>query len=345
MKRARSSEPSSSAFPRATLCLDDVAADKFYRTEFLKDFDLPLNLDYPYRVFVLRCQQARILTAGFAFYVGIIDKDGVREHLEKYFYCLPESARFTRANKPLGVELLWPAQFRAAEAYLFAFVLGKLSEDAVLQHGRLGGWTQTHVAPLPVATFNSLQRDWRMVHDRCLDCGLAGHFAGSRLCVLAQQGAKSKAAPSSSSSSAASAPPLAKPASVAVPAKAIALAPAANVAEPAPAPKAVPLAPADDLDGMVDNWITRKGLCDNDGWIPMKAVLKALEEPWKNPRRYLQADSDVPTKVWTLGGNVPTEDTDFKQGATTRGGLGPLLVRTTFLKNVVKARYRSKLSL
>ena len=52
--------------------------------------------------------------------------------------------------------------------------------------------------------FTSFSISVYMVHDRCLDCGLAGHFAGSHLCVQAQQGVRAKAAASSSSSSAAS---------------------------------------------------------------------------------------------------------------------------------------------
>jgi len=120
----------------------------------LKDFDLPKSQGLPYRVFVLRCQQARILTGGFAYYVGVIDKDGLQGHLEQYFTCRPDSARYTRVNKPLGVELLWPVQSRAAEAYLFAFLLGKLDADAVLRHVRLGGRTQTNVPPLPVAALS-----------------------------------------------------------------------------------------------------------------------------------------------------------------------------------------------
>lgn len=346
MKRAQSSASSSGAFPREALCLEDATVDTCFCTDFLKDFDLPKGQGLPYRVFVLRCQQARILTGGFAYYVGFIDKDGLQEHLEKYFTRRPDSARFTRVNEPLGVELLWPVQSRAAEAYLFAFLLGKLDEDAALRHVRLGGWTQTNVAPLPVAAFNSLQREWRMVHDRCLDCGLAGHFAGSSLCVQAQQGVKAKAAPSSSSSSAASVPSLPMPLPVAVAAKAIAPAPAANAVEPAPAPKAVPPAPVEDLDGQFDSWITSKGLIDSDGWISLNAVLKALGEAWKSPRRYVLANSDCPAKLWTLGVDrrAPTQDTDFKQEATTRGGYGPFVVRKTFLKDVMLERCRHKLS-
>ena len=137
-----------------------------------------------------------VLDGGFAYYVGFIDAVGLVEHLSKYFNFHADSARYTEVNEPLGVELLWPAKLRAAEGYLFMFVLGKLEEEAVTRHGRLGGWTQTDVKPLPVAVQNALQRDWRMVKDRCLDCGQPGHFAGSRLCQHIAIAPKSLAAAS-----------------------------------------------------------------------------------------------------------------------------------------------------
>ena len=61
-----------------------------------------------------------------------------------------------------------------------------------------------HYSKKSTVIFTSFSISVYMVHDRCLDCGLAGHFAGSHLCVQAQQGVRAKAAASSSSSSAAS---------------------------------------------------------------------------------------------------------------------------------------------
>ena len=52
-------------------------------------------------------------------------------------------AAFTEENPPLGVIFLWPAAHRAVESYLFALLLEKLPEDAVVRHVRVGGWTQT----------------------------------------------------------------------------------------------------------------------------------------------------------------------------------------------------------
>lgn len=345
MQRVRSSAGVSSvsavALPITALPVEAASVEKSYCTQFLKDFDLPLDLELPYRVYVLRCSQARILTGGFAYYVGVIDKYGLLDRLQKHFGCHADSARFTKVNKPLGLELLWPVRSRAAEAYLFMFVLGKLDEVAVLRHGRLGGWTQTHVAPLPVAAFNSLQRDWRMVNDRCLECGLSGHKAGSALCGQAQEAAKAKASSRSSSSSMAKASQL--PLALPVPVVKCAAPPHAKASAPAPAAKAKAVAPipADDLDTRFDKWLTKKRLRDDDGWISLKCVLIALGEPWKNPRRYLEPHSDATSKIWTLGRQKrpPKLNQDYKRADSAHGGRKPFVARKSFLKKVVIERF------
>ena len=93
------------------------------------------------------------------------------------------ASAYTDVNKPVGVELLWPARNPAAEAYVFAFVLNKFqTEEDALTHVRLGGYVQTVPKPLSAFAYQSLQKQFRMVKDRCLNCGLPGHKAGWEHC-------------------------------------------------------------------------------------------------------------------------------------------------------------------
>ena len=356
MQRVRSSADVSrlacTRYPTAVLDWKDASVDKHHCTQFLSDFDLPLDLDLPCRVYVLRCVQARTLTGGFAYYVGSIDKEYLQDRLQKHCSGHADGARFTKENKPLGLELLWPARSRAAEAYLFNVLLGKLGEDAVLRHGRLGGWTQTHVAPFPVANFNWLQREWRMVNDRCLDCGALGHFSGSILCTKIPGGAregggegqKAIAKASNSPIDCASAPSLPIDASARLSTPVVEReAAVANVV--AGTGKAKAAAP-DDLDERFEKWLTRKKLhVDDNNWIPLKSVLLALNEPWKNPSRYVDPSSDAPSKLWTMGPQKrrPRKTMDYRFANNPHGGHKQLVVKKAFLKTVVAERYKRKL--
>lgn len=351
-------------FPTAALSLEDVTAERSYRTAFLKDFDLPRDMSLPYRVFVLRCRQPDILDGGFAYYVGFIDAAGLGEHLRKYFNRHADSARYTKVNEPLGVELLWPAKLRAAEGYLFMFVLGKLEEDAVARHGRLGGWTQTCVKPLPVAVQNALQRDWRMVNDRCLDCGQPGHFAGSHLCqhiaITSKSLAAASLAPAMQPSSAqprvaavAPAPMPSEPRAEAAPAQPkhpvaiVAAVPKPSEPKAGAAPGHANAGPSQADADLFDAWFAAERptrlTSDADNWVPLKNVLRALGESVQNPSRFVDAGSDSPAKLWRLGPGrrAPTRGRDWT-AVGIRGG-NQLVVKKKFLKTVMLERYRDKL--
>ena len=110
MQRVRSYRATSSGagatLPTTPLPVEEARVDKSYCTQFLQGFDLPLNLELPCRVYVLRCKQARILTGGFAYYAGSVDTESLLDRLRKHFSGHADSARFTKENKPLGLELL-----------------------------------------------------------------------------------------------------------------------------------------------------------------------------------------------------------------------------------------------
>ena len=71
--------------------------------------------------------------------------------------------------------MIWPVANRAAEAYIFASLAGKLP-SAALAAGRLGGWTQT-CSEMNKLGRMAVERERRMVTNSCLTCGKAGHFA------------------------------------------------------------------------------------------------------------------------------------------------------------------------
>ena len=176
MKRVRSeSVLSASALgsdaPKVATALlkrEDLRAGSFHRTKFMCGFDLPFDRSMKFGVYLLRCAQPGQLTIP-AYYVGIALLEDLLERLCKHFDQHDDSATYTKQNRPQGVEFLWPARSRSAEASLFYYVLEKFeSEDDVLRHVLLGGWTQTAAKPLGASDYNRLQREYRMVKDNCL---------------------------------------------------------------------------------------------------------------------------------------------------------------------------------
>ena len=108
----------------AFLKREHLRADSFHRTKFMDGFDLPFDRTMDYGVYVLRCAQPGQLSIP-AYYVGIALLEELFERLCKHFDQHDDSALFTKQNKPQGVEFLWPARNRSAEAYLYYFLLEK----------------------------------------------------------------------------------------------------------------------------------------------------------------------------------------------------------------------------
>ena len=329
------------AVAQALLMSQDLRSDTSHRTEFMRGFDLPFDRALDFRVYVLRCAQPGQLSVR-AYYVGFALKGDLLDRLCKHFDQHEDSAAFTKTNKPLGVEFLWPARNRAAEAYLFYFLAEKFDkEDSVLKHVLVGGWTQTAAKPLGATDYNRVQREYRMLKGRCLECGRAGHLARRCPTLLA----KASAAKSSSDAllGARAGVAAAKP-KAALPVLHVVKAAAAPLAKASAVPKSAPAAVAVDWEQRAEAWLVRKRLVfDSSGWTLFKQVLISLELPWKNPIRYLKAESDVPKLLWKLGRRQPRDGSDFKRGSAKRGGNGPFYVRRAFLKHVLVERYRRKL--
>lgn len=140
--------------------------------------DLSGDAQLPFRVYVLRCAPRH--TGGPpTLYVGVEHRSHIARRVQSHF--MQRGAHFTMAHKPVDVAVVWPVASRAAEAYVFYALMESLPLCSV-ESGRLGGWTQTQSDPSRLQTF-VLQREWRMLTRRCLDCGSSQHWAGDGQCV------------------------------------------------------------------------------------------------------------------------------------------------------------------
>ena len=101
-----------------------------------------------------------------------------------------------------------------------------------------------------------------------------------------------------------------------------------------------------DWDARAEAWLGRQEAITFNaaGWTLFKPVLLALGLAWKNPKRYLEHDSDCPKHLWKLGNRSPKHGTDYKRAANKNGGNQGFSVRRPFLKNVLIEKYRAKLT-
>ena len=77
------------------------------------------------------------------------------------------------------------------------------------------------------------------------------------------------------------------------------------------------------------------GLTIHGDWVGMSDFLKAVQEPRRHTKRYL--DGKTPSKCWKVGGKLPRVNTDWKMlKGRHGGGSGDGLphVRVSFLKAV-----------
>ena len=233
---------------------------------------------------------------------------------------------------------------------MYAATLAAVNDEGIIVGGHVGGWVQT----FPTSRFGKqpqeqMRRDFRMVTGRCLICGSADHKAKEH----SKKPHLSQRAPTIPHASQSSARPISSVSTLARTAAQPSATPSS--ARPALARPAVAL-PTDDQ--LYDLWFTGSNpskrdlsldLVD-DAWLPMVQVLKALgEKSSNNAKRYLSADSDCPKKLWRVGvrPTLGVENRDWKTMMRPRGGGGArgggIVVRKTFLKKVVLAKYRHRL--
>ena len=188
--------------------------------------------------------------------MSLVPDEELHERMYKHSSQDIVACKYISVNKPLGVDLLWPATHRAAEGYLFLYVLNKFRcEEDVLRHVRLGGFVQTATKPVSVENHNSLQRQFRMVKHLCLVCGLSGHKAGEEQCKLSTNRRSAVAPPVL--------PPV-LPESVSAPLPAVAR-PSHTGAEA--------VASTADGDSGFDAWLSKRRrlplVPDDGGWLPL----------------------------------------------------------------------------
>jgi len=259
-------------------------------------------------------------------YVGITSKDRVAERLQEH--ASGRGAAFTNERKAAAILYLHPALHLGVEAYVYAAALAAVGDEKVLVGGHVAGWVQT----FPTSRFGKqpqeqIRREFRMVSDRCLICGFDQHK--SRRCPQAKKPAHTPASSSQAASTASSSRPVRTRPAVTLPTD----------------------------DQLYDLWFTGSSPAKrdlnldlmDDAWLPMMQVLKALgEKSSNNAKRYLSAASDCPRKLWRVGvgATLGVEDRDWKSLKPPGGGVGKrsgYVVRKTFLKKVVLARYRHRL--
>jgi predicted GIY-YIG superfamily endonuclease len=155
-----------------------VSAESKHWGRCVPMLDLSGDVHLPFRVYVLRCAPRH--TGGPpTLYVGVEHRSHIARRVQSHF--AQRAAHFTLAHKPMGVAVVWPVASRAAEAYVFYALMESLPLCSV-ESGRLGGWTQTQSDPSRLQAF-MLQREWRMLTRRCLDCGSSQHWSGDSQCV------------------------------------------------------------------------------------------------------------------------------------------------------------------
>ena len=109
--------------------------------------------------------------------------------------------------------------------------------------------------------------------------------------------------------------------------------------------KSVSLVVAVGWKERAEAWLANKQelVFDESGWTPFKSVLVALALPWKNPKRYLEKESDSLQSLWTFGRKQRKAGTDYKRGYKKCGGNEHFYVRRNFVKEILVSRCRQKL--
>ena len=100
--------------------------------------------------------------------MGVTTAKDVAKRMQQHF-SLRAGAAFTKAHRPLGIELLQPVLTSAAEAFVYYAMVQHLGLKCVLNR-HLGGWTQTGVS-LDGSAKAVAKRDFFMLAGKCLVCG------------------------------------------------------------------------------------------------------------------------------------------------------------------------------
>lgn len=140
-----------------------ITAQSAFSTRGMPDLGLDKNLEAEFRVYVLLCADGYL-------YVGLAHKSWVGRRIQAHFD--GNGSHFTQSFKPSKVCLVWPAQTRAVEAYVYFALLETVGEDRCK---RVGGWTQTSSKLSPLVHLQ-VKEARRGLEGTCFNCG-GNHYA------------------------------------------------------------------------------------------------------------------------------------------------------------------------
>ena len=150
--------------------LDIISSTFTYRnTDRVPNVGLVEDVSFPYRVYLHLCETL-VGKRGPYYCGGIEHKSKIAKRFRDEF--AERGPLFLQTHPPIEILLIWPAEHRAAEAYVFALMLGVLPPRSV---HRLGGWSQTSDNPSP-SQKSVYEEQSRLLKGKCFRCG-GDHWA------------------------------------------------------------------------------------------------------------------------------------------------------------------------
>lgn len=155
--------------------LGDVSAKHCWTSSGMPALGLAVDPDAEFGIYVLRCKPGDGCTTGFFYYVGFHSWAYLAKRVEVQFKGGKNQSHYCKINKPISVELVWPACSRAAEAYIFYALLEKQSIGWERRGAQklcpVGGFTQNDSVLSPLASLVYEQARRQLKSFSCYNCG------------------------------------------------------------------------------------------------------------------------------------------------------------------------------
>ena len=136
---------------------------------------LAVDHEAEFGIYVLKCKPGDAYLTGFFYYVGFHSWAYMAKRIEVQFKGGKSQSHYCKINKPISVELVWPACSRAAEAYMFYALLEKQSagweRQGIKKLCPVGGFTQNDSILSPLASLVYEQARRQLKSYCCYNCG------------------------------------------------------------------------------------------------------------------------------------------------------------------------------